>query len=160
MPVIAMTQEMGSLAKDVAMDLTAALNLSMVRHEVVDHVAGKMHVSTSLIKRLREGKAGLIERATTDRARVALFSSEEVFELALVVAAQALAEHPVAEAPVVALADRVVEREALDRCARQAVEKIKTEIADVARDARRLERARDMGLPACQRRALQRTARP
>ncbi len=82
MPVIAMTQEMGSLAKDVAMDLTAALNLSMVRHEVVDHVAGKMHVSTSLIKRLREGKAGLIERATTDRARVALFSSEEVFELA------------------------------------------------------------------------------
>ena len=82
MPVIAMTQEMGSLAKDVAMDLAAALNLSMVRHEVVDHVAGKMHVSTSLIKRLREGKAGLIERATTDRARVALFSSEEVFELA------------------------------------------------------------------------------
>ena len=82
MPVIAMTQEMGSLAKDVAQELAATLNLSMLRHEVVDHVAGKMHVSTSLIKRLREGKAGLMERATTDRARVALFSSEEVFELA------------------------------------------------------------------------------
>lgn len=82
MPVIAMTQEMGSLAKDVAQELAATLNLSMLRHEVVDHVAGKMHVSTSLIKRLREGKAGLIERATTDRARVALFSSEEVFERA------------------------------------------------------------------------------
>lgn len=82
MPVIAMTQEMGSLAKDVALELTAAMNLSVMRHEVVDHVAGKMHVSTSLINRLREGKAGLIERATTDAERVALYTAEEVFELA------------------------------------------------------------------------------
>ena len=82
MPVIAMTQEMGSLAKDVALELTAAMNLSVMRHEVVDHVAGKMHVSTSLINRLREGKAGLIERATTDAERVALYAAEEVFELA------------------------------------------------------------------------------
>lgn len=82
MPVIAMTQEMGSLAKDVALELTAAMNLSVMRHEVVDRVAGKMHVSTSLINRLREGKAGLIERATTDTERVALYTAEEVFELA------------------------------------------------------------------------------
>ena len=82
MPVIAMTQEMGSLAKDVALELAATMNLSVMRHEVVDHVAGKMHVSTSLINRLREGKAGLIERVTTDTDRVALYSAEEVFELA------------------------------------------------------------------------------
>lgn len=82
MPVIAMTQEMGSLAKDVALELAATMNLAVMRHEVVDHVAGKMHVSTSLINRLREGKAGLIERATTDAERVALYSAEEVFELA------------------------------------------------------------------------------
>lgn len=82
MPVIAMTQEMGSLAKDVALELAATMNLAVMRHEVVDHVAGKMHVSTSLINRLREGKAGLIERATTDAQRVALYSAEEVFELA------------------------------------------------------------------------------
>lgn len=82
MPVIAMTQEMGSLAKDVALELTAAMNLSVMRHEVVDHVAGKMHVSTSLINRLREGKAGLIERAKTDTERLALYTAEEVFELA------------------------------------------------------------------------------
>jgi len=49
---------------------------------VVDHVAGKMHVSTSLINRLREGKAGLIERAKTDTERLALYTAEEVFELA------------------------------------------------------------------------------
>jgi len=82
MPVIAMTQEMGSLAKDVALELAATMNLAVMRHEVVDHVAGKMHVSTSLINRLREGKAGLIERATTDTERVAIYTAEEVFELA------------------------------------------------------------------------------
>ena len=82
MPVIAMTQEMGSLAKDVAMELAATMNLSVLRHEVVNHVADKMHVSTSLIKRLREGKAGLIERATADTSRMALYSAEEVYELA------------------------------------------------------------------------------
>ncbi len=82
MPVIAMTQEMGSLAKDVALELAATMNLAVLRHEVVDHVAGKMHVSTSLIKRLREGKAGLVERVTTDSEQLALYSAEEVFELA------------------------------------------------------------------------------
>lgn len=82
MPVIAMTQEMGSLAKDVAMELAASMNLAVMRHEVVDHVAGKMHVSSSLINRLREGKAGIIERVTTDTDRVAVYSAEEVFELA------------------------------------------------------------------------------
>lgn len=82
MPVIAMTQEMGSLSKDVALELSSALNLAVMRHEVVDHVAGKMHVSTSLVKRLREGKSGLIERVTTDQDSVALYSAEELFELA------------------------------------------------------------------------------
>lgn len=82
MPVIAMTQEMGSLAKDVAMELATSMNLAVMRHEVVDHVADKMHVSSSLINRLREGKAGIIERVTTDTDRVAVYSAEEVFELA------------------------------------------------------------------------------
>lgn len=82
MPVIAMTQEMGSLAKDVALELAATMNLSIMRHEVVDHVAGRMHVSTSLINRLREGKAGFVERVTTDQERVAVYTAEEVYEFA------------------------------------------------------------------------------
>lgn len=82
MTVIAMTQEMGSLAKDVALELASTMNLAVLRKEVVEHVASKMHVPSSLINRLREGKAGLVERLTTDRERVALFSAEEVFELA------------------------------------------------------------------------------
>jgi len=82
MPVIAMTQEMGSLAKDVALQLAQTLNLAVMRHEVVDHVAEKMNVPKSLINRLRGGKAGMVERLTTDQGSVALYSAEELFALA------------------------------------------------------------------------------
>lgn len=82
MPIIAMTQEMGSLAKDVAMQLAETAGLAVMRHEVLDHVAGRMHVPGSLISRLREGKAGLVERLTTDQQRVAIYTAQEVFALA------------------------------------------------------------------------------
>ena len=79
MPVIALTQEMGSLAKDVALRLGELAGLAVLRNEVVDNVAGRMQVAPSLIRRLREGKAGFIERLATDREQVALFGAEEVF---------------------------------------------------------------------------------
>jgi cytidylate kinase len=41
-----------------------------------------MQVSTSLIGRLRGGKAGLVERLTTDSRSVALYTAEELFALA------------------------------------------------------------------------------
>lgn len=82
MPVIAMTQEMGSLAKDVALQLAQASRLAVMRHEVLENVAGRMRVPSSLISRLREGKAGLVERFTTDQERVAVYTAQEVFALA------------------------------------------------------------------------------
>ena len=82
MPVIAMTQEMGSLAKDVSLQLAQAGQLAIMRHEVLENVAGRMHVPGSLISRLREGKAGLVERLTTDKERVAVYTAQEVFALA------------------------------------------------------------------------------
>ena len=82
MPVVALTQEMGSLSKDVAEALARDLGLATMRHEVVDHVASKMLVSRSLINRLREGKAGAIERLTADRRGMAIYSAEEVLEIA------------------------------------------------------------------------------
>jgi cytidylate kinase len=82
MPVVAMTQEMGSLAKDVALRLAEVGGLQVMRHEVLEHVAGKLHVPTSLVNRLREGKAGLLERLSTDPARVAVHSAQEVFAVA------------------------------------------------------------------------------
>jgi len=82
MTVIAMTQEMGSLAKDVADRLAGDLGLATMRHEVVDHVSSRMHVPTSLINRLREGKAGPIERLRADKASLAVYMAEEVLEVA------------------------------------------------------------------------------
>lgn len=82
MPVIAMNQEMGSLGKDVAAALAGDLGLNLVRHEVVDHVAEKMHARKSLIRRVMEGKAGLLDRMSTDKRSLATFTAEEVFGLA------------------------------------------------------------------------------
>lgn len=82
MPVVAFTQEMGSLSKDVADALARDLGLATIQHEVVEHVASRMHVSRSLITRLREGKAGAIERLTADREGMAIYSAEEVLEIA------------------------------------------------------------------------------
>jgi cytidylate kinase len=82
MTVIALTQEMGSLAKDVAEQVGRDLGLQVMRHEVADHVASRMLVSKSLIHRLREGKAGTIERLRADRASLAVYTTEEVLDVA------------------------------------------------------------------------------
>lgn len=82
MPVIALTHEIGSLAKEVENQLVQTLNLQHMSNEVVEHVAGKMHVPTSLVNRMREGKAGLVERFTTDRQSLALYTAEEIFNFA------------------------------------------------------------------------------
>ena len=79
MPVIALTQEMGSLAKDVALRVGEIASLQVMRHEVEENVASRMQLPTSLIRRLREGKAGLRERLGTDSQRVGVYTAEEVF---------------------------------------------------------------------------------
>jgi cytidylate kinase len=83
MAVIALTQEMGSLAKDVALRLAEVGQLAVMRNEVVDNIAGRMHVPASLIRRLREGQAGLVERLSTDKEQIALFTAEEMFAQAV-----------------------------------------------------------------------------
>ncbi len=82
MPVIALTQGMGSLAQDIAEQLAQELSLATLQHEVAERVASKMHVPKSLISRLRAGKAGTIERLRTDRASIAVYTAEEVLETA------------------------------------------------------------------------------
>jgi cytidylate kinase len=82
MTVIALTQEMGSLAKDVAERVAHDLGLQVMRHEVAENVSSRMHVPTSLIHRLREGKVGAIERMRADRASLAVYMTEEVLEVA------------------------------------------------------------------------------
>jgi cytidylate kinase len=82
MPVVALTQGMGSLAQDIAEGLAQDLGLATLQHEVADRVADKMHVSKSLINRLRAGKAGLIEGLRADRQALAVYTAEEVLEAA------------------------------------------------------------------------------
>lgn len=82
MPVIALTQGMGSLAQDIAEQLADELKLSTLQHEVAERVADKMHVSKSLISRLRSGKAGLIEGLRADRQAMAVYTAEEVLDAA------------------------------------------------------------------------------
>jgi len=82
MPVIAMNQEMGSQGKLVAEQLAADLGLEIVRHEIIDHLAEKMHLRKSMLQRFVQGKSGLIERWGTDEASLALFKVEEILELA------------------------------------------------------------------------------
>ena len=82
MPVIAMNQEMGSQGKFVAEKLAEELGLEIVRHEIIEHVAEKMHVRKSTLQRFLQGKAGLLERWGTDEASLALFKVEEILDLA------------------------------------------------------------------------------
>ncbi|HUP96474.1 MAG TPA: cytidylate kinase-like family protein, partial [Usitatibacter sp.] len=83
MAVIAMTQEMATLGKDVALGVSEALGLQQVRHEVGDVVAGRMQVKKSLIRRIREGKAGKVEKWSADERTISIFTAEEVFDLAV-----------------------------------------------------------------------------
>jgi len=82
MPVIALTQEMGSLAKDVAEQLAREMNISTLKHEVAEHVASKMQVPKSLVTRFREGKAGMIERMRADTTSINVFAAEDVLAAA------------------------------------------------------------------------------
>jgi len=83
MPVIAMTMEVGTRGSEVAAGLAQALGIASVGHELAERVADKMRVKKSLLQRLREGKASMLERMSTSQAEIAVFTAEEVYEVAL-----------------------------------------------------------------------------
>lgn len=82
MTVIAMTQEMATLGTDVAQGVAQALGLKVVQHEVGDTVAERMHVKRSLIRRVREGQAGWLEKRGVDADVFAVYAAEEILSLA------------------------------------------------------------------------------
>jgi osmotically-inducible protein OsmY len=82
MPVIAMTMEVGTRGSEVAAGLAKSLNIASVGHEIVDRVADKMHVKKSLLQRLREGKASMLERISTSQTEIAVYTAEEVLAIA------------------------------------------------------------------------------
>ncbi len=82
MPLIAMTREMGSLGKDVATALAERLNKQVVHHEIIDHLASKMRLRKSHVIRFLEGKSGILERLTTDKTSLSIYTADETFALA------------------------------------------------------------------------------
>jgi cytidylate kinase len=83
MAIVAITREMGTLGKDVATGLGRALDLPVIYHEVIDNLADRMRVRRSHVIRLLDGSAGLLERLTADKTSMAIFSADEIFDLAL-----------------------------------------------------------------------------
>jgi cytidylate kinase len=82
MPLIAMTREMGSLGKDVAAALANRLDKQVVHHEIIDNLASKMRLRKSHVIRFLEGKAGILERLTTDKTSLSIYTADETFALA------------------------------------------------------------------------------
>ena len=82
MTVITMTREMGSLGRDVALGLADRLGLELVQHELVEHIAEKMHMQESSVNRFLEGKANLLERWGINRNDMSLYTTEELLEVA------------------------------------------------------------------------------
>ncbi len=83
MTVITMTREMGSRGKDVARGLAEALGLEVVHKEVVEHhLAKRLQVQDSLVHRYLEGAVGVLDNWRIDKKALALYTAEEIFELA------------------------------------------------------------------------------
>ena len=82
MTVITMTREMGSLGRDVALGLSDRLGLELVQHELVEHIAEKMHMQESSVNRFLEGKASLLERWGINENDMSLYTTEELLEVA------------------------------------------------------------------------------
>ncbi len=82
MAVIAMTREMGSLGRDVALGLAKSLGVELIQHELVEQVADKMHVRESAVNRFLEGRAGLLERWGINETELSLYTAEEILDVA------------------------------------------------------------------------------
>lgn len=83
MTVIAMTREMGSLGKDVALGLSVQLGFAVVHHELVEReLAGRMDVRESEVHRFLEGSASMFERWKIDQSKLSSYTAEEILHIA------------------------------------------------------------------------------
>ncbi len=83
MVTIAMTREMGTLGKDVAQDIAAALDLKVIHSELVaNDLAKKLGVEGSAVHHYLEGSASLLERWKIDKIKLSQYTAEEILEFA------------------------------------------------------------------------------
>jgi cytidylate kinase len=74
---------MGSLGKDVAAGVAERLGLRLMYHEIVDTLAEELHVDSSSVTRLVDGKPKLADRWKVDASALALFTAEQILDIAL-----------------------------------------------------------------------------
>lgn len=83
MAVIAMTREMGTLGKDVAIGVAEQLGLEIIHHELVESdVARRMDIEPSKVHHFLEGQPSLMERWKIDKKKLSRYTAEEILELA------------------------------------------------------------------------------
>ena len=82
MPLIAMNREMGSLGKDVASGVAAALGMKVQHHEMVDHLANRARIRKSHVVSFLEGKQGFLERLTVDQLKLRILTADEIVSMA------------------------------------------------------------------------------
>ena len=82
MPLIVMNREMGSLGKDVAYGLAAALGLKVQHHEMIDHLANRARLRKSHVISFLEGSQGIIERLTVDQLKLRVLTADEIVSIA------------------------------------------------------------------------------
>src|SRR5438552_2131864 len=83
MTIIAMTREMGSRGRDVALGVADRLGLEIIHHELVEcDLAKRTHLTESQVHRFLESVPSLWDRWTFGHTRLARYTAEEILELA------------------------------------------------------------------------------
>src|SRR5262249_30828708 len=78
----AMTREMGTLGKDVAVRLAERLGLDAVQHDAVkQEIVASSGMPERKVHRFLEGEASLLDRWRIDRRRMRCCTAQEIFEL-------------------------------------------------------------------------------
>ena len=84
MAIIAMTREMATLGRDVAVGLAERLGLDIVHHELVaQDIAERAGMPESEVQRFLGGEASLLSRWRVNKARMSRYTAEEILELAV-----------------------------------------------------------------------------
>ena len=82
MPLITIPREMGSLGKDVAALIGQQFGKQVIHHEIIGQLADKMRLRKSHVERFLEGRAGIMEKMTTDKTSLSIFTADELLRIA------------------------------------------------------------------------------
>ncbi len=82
MPLVAMTLEMGSLGNEVAQGVAKALELPVINHEIIGHLADKMRVRKSHVIRFLDNKATILERLSAERTSLSIYTADQIYSIA------------------------------------------------------------------------------